>query len=254
MNTPRLRIFAGPNGSGKSTLNEIIDKKLLGVYINPDIIEKEIKKTNFLNLLNYNINTPADEIYLFFKNHMIINMATTTNKQELPKFSKDKVDFTDIEVNSYYASICADFIRHELLKSKISFTFETVMSSRDKIKFLQKAQANGYKVYLYFITTQDPIINISRVDNRVKQGGHSVPKDKIVSRYYRSMELLSEAIKFTSRAYIFDNSSQDRLWIAQIDNGKQIEFKNNIVPKWTEDYLVTKTTRIEKNLTEKMKE
>jgi len=43
MNTPRLRMFAGPNGSGKSTLNTIISKELLGVYINPDEIEKEIK-------------------------------------------------------------------------------------------------------------------------------------------------------------------------------------------------------------------
>ena len=37
---PRLRIFAGPNGSGKSTIKEVISKELLGIYINPDEIEK----------------------------------------------------------------------------------------------------------------------------------------------------------------------------------------------------------------------
>ncbi len=44
MSTPRLRMFAGPNGSGKSTLNSIVSQELLGVYINPDDIEKEINK------------------------------------------------------------------------------------------------------------------------------------------------------------------------------------------------------------------
>ena len=42
----------GKNGSGKSTLNNIISKELLGVYINPDEIEKEIKQFDFLDLLS----------------------------------------------------------------------------------------------------------------------------------------------------------------------------------------------------------
>ena len=50
MSIPRLRMFAGPNGSGKSTLNSVISKELLGVYINPDEIEKEIKKFDFLEV------------------------------------------------------------------------------------------------------------------------------------------------------------------------------------------------------------
>lgn len=40
---PRLRMFAGPNGSGKSTIKDVINKELLGIYINPDDIEKNIK-------------------------------------------------------------------------------------------------------------------------------------------------------------------------------------------------------------------
>jgi predicted ABC-type ATPase len=39
---PRLRMFAGPNGSGKSTIKSVIRPELLGIYINPDEIEKEI--------------------------------------------------------------------------------------------------------------------------------------------------------------------------------------------------------------------
>ncbi|DAB30340.1 MAG TPA: hypothetical protein CFH84_04635 [Sulfurimonas sp. UBA12504] len=243
MNTPRLRMFAGPNGSGKSTLNSIISKELLGVYINPDEIEKEINKFSFLDMLNYRVTTNEEEVISFFENHPLLEKADLTNELYLLRFLDNKIDFSNMLINSYYASICADFIRHQLLKSKISFTFETVMSSKDKVDFLKKAQEAGYRTYLYFIATQDPIVNISRVNNRVKLGGHSVPEDKIVSRYYRSLELLSEAVKYSTRAYIFDNSSQEKSWIAQINNAKEFEFKSETIPQWVDKYLLkTKQT------------
>jgi len=238
MNTPRLRMFAGPNGSGKSTLNSIISKELLGVYINPDEIEKEINKFSFLDMLNYRVETNEEEVISFFENHPLLEKADLTNELCLLRFVDNKIDFSNMSINSYYASICADFIRHQLLKSKISFTFETVMSSKDKVDFLKKAQETGYRTYLYFIATQDPIVNISRVNNRVKLGGHSVPEDKIVSRYYRSLELLSEAVKYSTRAYIFDNSSQEKSWIAQVNNSKEFEFKSETIPEWIDKYLL----------------
>ncbi|PNV82482.1 MAG: hypothetical protein C0627_09995 [Sulfurimonas sp.] len=243
MNTPRLRMFAGPNGSGKSTLNSIISKELLGVYINPDEIEKEINKFSFLDMLNYRVETNEEEVISFFENHPLLEKADLANELSLLRFLDNKIDFSNMSINSYYASICADFIRHQLLKSKISFTFETVMSSRDKVDFLKKAQEAGYRTYLYFIATQDPIVNISRVNNRVKLGGHSVPEDKIISRYYRSLELLSEAVKYSTRAYIFDNSSQEKSWIAQINNAKEFEFKSETIPQWVDKYLL-KTKQI----------
>lgn len=63
---PRLRMFAGPNGSGKSTFKSIIRPELLGIYINPDEIEKEIRERNFLDLQGYQIATTAKEIINFF--------------------------------------------------------------------------------------------------------------------------------------------------------------------------------------------
>jgi len=236
-------MFAGPNGSGKSTLNSIISKELLGVYINPDEIEKEINKFSFLDMLNYRVTTNEEEVISFFENHPLLEKADLTYELYLLRFLDNKIDFSNMSINSYYASICADFIRSQLLKSKISFTFETVMSSKDKVDFLKKAQEAGYRTYLYFIATQDPIVNISRVNNRVKLGGHSVPEDKIVSRYYRSLELLSEAVKYSNRAYIFDNSSQEKSWIAQINNAKEFESKSDTIPQWVDKYLLkTKQT------------
>ena len=110
---------------------------------------------------------------------------------------------------------------------RASFTFETVMSSPDKIELLKLAQKLGYRTYLYFIATKDPLINISRVRNRVKDGGHPVPEDKIVSRYYRSLDLLLDAVKVTNRTYIFDNSNSSHIWICEITDSRDIKIKTN---------------------------
>lgn len=230
--TLRLRMFAGPNGSGKSTFKSIIRPELLGVFINPDEIEKEIRNYDFLDLENYQIKSSEKEILSFFINSPLLKTADLLDDVDNLRFSDGKLSFFHVGVNAYFASVAADFIRQKLIECSKSFTFETVMSSPDKIKLLQYAQLRGYRTYLYYVATEDPAINISRVRYRVKMGGHSVPEDKIVSRYQRSLDLLIEAIKFTNRAYIFDNSTHEHIWLAEITDGHLMEMKTDQIPAW----------------------
>jgi predicted ABC-type ATPase len=229
---PRLRMFAGPNGSGKSTIKSVIRSELLGVYINPDEIEKDIRNGDFLDLRAFQVRTTAAEILAFFQNSTLLANAELLDEAELLSFNDDKLSFHNVIVNSYFASVAADFIRHKLLETGTSFTFETVMSSPDKVAFLQKAQRRGYRTYLYYVATEDPIINILRVQRRVSLGGHPVPEDKIIARYGRSLDLLVDAIRHTNRAYIFDNSTHQQIWTAEITDGEFLEMKTNRMPAW----------------------
>ena len=68
-------------------------------------------------------------------------------------------------------------------------------------------------------------------------GGHAAPEDKIVSRYHRSLSLLTNAVKVTNRAYIFDNSTHEHIWLAEITDGKVLEMKTNQMPAWFKSYL-----------------
>lgn len=212
-NVSRLRMFAGPNGSGKSTLKELLAPELLGIYINPDEIEKEIKQFDFLDFRQYEVKTTAEEILSFMQKSTLLAKANLQEETEYLKYNDYKLIFTEVAVNAYFASVCADFIRQKLLEQRTSFTFETVMSAPDKIAVLKTAQKLGYRTYLYFIATADPLINISRVQNRVLMGGHNVPEDKIISRYHRSIDYLWSAIQHTNRAYIFDNSNIKHAWL-----------------------------------------
>ena len=59
MSVPRLRMFAGPNGSGKSTIKSVVPERLLGVYLNPDEIQKDIEDRGFLNVQDDTRGDPA---------------------------------------------------------------------------------------------------------------------------------------------------------------------------------------------------
>lgn len=238
--TLRLRMFAGPNGSGKSTFKSIIRPELLGMFINPDEIEKDIRNFDFLDLDHYEIQTTKEEILNFFIKSPLLKTADLLDDARELRFNDGKLSFFNAGVNSYFASVAADFIRHKLIEYSKSFTFETVMSFPDKIEFLRAAQSRGYRNYLYYVATDDPAINISRVRYRVRMGGHSVPEDKIVSRYKRSLDLLKEAIPFTNRAYIFDNSTHEHIWLAEITDGHSLEMKTNLIPAWFKKALGSK--------------
>ncbi len=237
----RLRMFAGPNGSGKSTINALIRAELLGVYINPDDIEKAIRESSdFLDMNRYGVKTTADEVLGFFQQSTLLEKADLLDEAAELRFNDDKLSFFAVSVNAYFASVAADFIRQKLLQAKTSFTFETVMSSPDKVALLHKAQQYGYRTYLYYVATEDPEINISRVRYRVKMGGHPVPVDKIVSRYFRSLDLLREAIRYSNRAYIFDNSGSQQVFVAEITEGHQLELKTEKIPNWFKHAVLDK--------------
>lgn len=142
----------------------------------------------------------------------------------------------------------ADQKRLACINEGRSFTFETVMSHDSKIEILIRAKAAGFFVQLFFIGTDDPMTNIERVALRVSEGGHSVPVDRIIARWHRSMELLGRAIAAADRAFIFDNSSTSRFgegpplvftW-RSVDEWEIRPSREGSVPRWIEHYVLKK--------------
>ena len=101
-------------------------------------------------------------------------------------------------------------LRYDCLERRIDFVFETVFSAEEKLTFLQKAKEAGFFIRLFYVCTDDPAIYIRRIYQRYLNGGHEVPMSKVTDRYYKSLINMSKAIKFVVRAYIYDNSVDDR--------------------------------------------
>ncbi len=238
-------MFAGPNGSGKSTIKAWVEKSnasLLGIYINPDDIERDIADSGSLKFANYKIETNANELFLFLNNSTLLKEKGLLEEIRKLTFDRNTLFFQNISLNSYFVSPVADFLHMRLILAHRSFSFETVMSHPNKVHVLQRAHDEGYRNYLYFVATEDPDINISRVKIRVREGGHDVPEKKIRERYRRSLNNLLDAVKASDRAYIFDNSGAEAFLVAEITDGKDIEIKNSNVPVWFSRHVLDKGT------------
>ena len=227
-------MFAGPNGSGKSTLKDALRTEILGYYVNADEIEASLRSDKGFDFATQGLSPSENELQAFFRSSTLLGLHGLLETAADLEFRNGALRFGSVEGNSYFAAVVADFVRRSLLSRGISFSFETVMSSRDKVSFLREAQRFGYRTYLYFVATEDPQINLSRVENRVRLGGHGVPANKVLERYERSLQLLPEAIRYSNRAYVFDNSGEnvDRVWIAEFDAGATMELKTTRVPLW----------------------
>jgi predicted ABC-type ATPase len=114
---------------------------------------------------------------------------------------------TDLQVRSREAQRIADEKRAECLKQGKPFSFETVMSHPSKIELMNEARSIGFRASLFFVAVDNPLLNIERVSVRVSQGGHSVPSDRIFSRYARTLALLSRAALAADDAVLFDNTT-----------------------------------------------
>lgn len=80
----------------------------------------------------------------------------------------------------------------DLLRQDETFAIETTLSTRAYRNLVLQAQAKGYKVELVFFFLPSPQMAIRRVAHRVKNGGHYVPDDVIIRRYYRGLKNLKE--------------------------------------------------------------
>lgn len=240
----RVRIYAGPNGSGKSSLYDAISKEYIsGLFINADLIEKQLKTIGFVDLTDFNLKTNNSQLNTFKQlpaSVSLINKAINEG-YAINFFIKDNFILNELKVtNSYEAAFIASFIRHSLLQEKRNFTYETVMSDPYKLDEIREANKLGYKTYLYFICTDDFEKNIERVKNRVLKNGHNVDEEKIKKRYFKTLDNLSDAIKIVHRAYVFDNSGDKYELLAEIYQGTAFKFHTASIPQWFEKYVYNK--------------
>jgi predicted ABC-type ATPase len=227
---PRLRMFAGPNGSGKSTLKDVVRPHQLGTYLNADDLERSVKSPNGYPLDSFPFTLEQRDLSDRWRASGFPGVDTA---ERVPVVDRGRLRLTDCK--GYEAAALTDILREKLIEHRASFSFETVMSHVSKVRLLERARNLNYRTYLYYIATEDPTINVARVKARAAQGLHDVPEQKVRARYERSLELLPRAIRASSRAYIFDNSTDDadKIWLAEFDDhGITLRMDQAELPAW----------------------
>jgi len=132
----------------------------------------------------------------------------------------------------------AEILRFEAVSQSESFSFETVLSTQHKLDFIRFAKSEGYTITVIYVVTSDPGINLERIKRRVVRGGHDVPRDKVLSRYEKSMNLMFPVLEESCNAAIYDNSSL----VPQIVLTKDVAdgyvlFRENFEQSWVQKYF-----------------
>lgn len=116
----------------------------------------------------------------------------------------------DSQTRSTQARAWADARRAACLKQGVSFVSETVFSHPSKLALMRDARAAGFAVVLLVVCVNDPQQLLGRVAQRVTEGGHDVPADRILARYPRTLQHLKSAIPLADLALLYDTSGVGR--------------------------------------------
>ena len=129
--------------------------------------------------------------------------------------------------------------REQCLAERKSLIFETVLSADDKIDFIERAKEAGFFVRLFFVCTESPTINASRIAQRVIKGGHDVPITKIISRYQKSILNCKYIATKVDRTYLYDNSVDDaeQQLLIRLSDGLIAKRYVNELPEWAKQII-----------------
>ena len=75
---------------------------------------------------------------------------------------------------------------HELIEAGTDFIVEVTLAGKGFTRTISQLKRAGYTVTIVFIFLKSPETSVARVRNRVQAGGHHVPTEDVIRRFYRS--------------------------------------------------------------------
>ena len=113
-----------------------------------------------------------------------------------------------------------DFYNYKIRKAiseRRSFIIEDALSKKDVLDVILQSKKDGYRIISCFIMTSSPLVNISRINKRIAQGGHNVGVIKTVIRYYSALFLYRRLISLSDEFFLFDNSASLKIVKYMVD-------------------------------------
>ena len=104
----------------------------------------------------------------------------------------------------------------DLVAAGESFAFETTCAGRAYLPLLKRCRTEGWRVTLLYLWLSSPKMAGERVARRVRQGGHAIPPDVIVRRYWKGLANMRRLyLPLADVALIYDNDDARRTLIAE---------------------------------------
>lgn len=95
----------------------------------------------------------------------------------------------------------------DLLSQQQNFAFETTLATKSFVGLIQRARAAGYRINLVYYWLDSVELAKERVKIRVSEGGHDIPEQTIVRRYYGGIRNFIQLYKDAADYWLLiDNS------------------------------------------------
>ena len=112
-------------------------------------------------------------------------------EKELEFLNADEIakEIAPNAINSVPVSAGKEYFKRlaKFFENNKSFAVESTLSGNNIVRIINQARKQNYKIILVYSFLQNCTNCIERVKFRVKNGGHNVPEEDIIRRYYKSI-------------------------------------------------------------------
>lgn len=157
-----------------------------------------------------------------------------------PFINADRIQHDELKAPSmeaaYRAAAIAAERREAYFAAGESFVTETVFSHPSKLKLLAQARMAGFRLVVFHLGLASADLAVARVMERVHEGGHAVPEDKIRARFDRNRPLIRRAVLAADRAAVYDASAlnQAPVLLLRFEQG-YVEYCSEDLTTWCEE-------------------
>jgi predicted ABC-type ATPase len=103
-----------------------------------------------------------------------------------------------------------------LVKARESFAFESTLSGRTYIRLLHQWKAAGYRIEIVFLSLASVQLALQRIEARVHQGGHNVPRGDVLRRFQRSWDNFQRLYRpLAEKSSVYDNSGNTPILVEE---------------------------------------
>lgn len=207
---PELYIITGSNGAGKSSVG--------GSYLPTHIQE------------HYSI-FDGDKLYM--------------QKQKELWASGMRAHKEAKKIAFQFVTDTFDQLVADALEKCETFVYEGHFTNDATWDIPKKFKETGFETNLIFFGLVDPDLSELRVIDRVKEGGHFVPRLTVEDNFYGNLEKLNQHLQLIDNLLIVDTSEATHIVLANIVREQIIEsvpFEE--LPEWFTKYLPVLSARI----------
>ncbi|MDR2554381.1 MAG: zeta toxin family protein [Fibromonadaceae bacterium] len=134
------------------------------------------------------------------------------------------------DVSKVYMQAGREFFRKmdEYLEQGKSFAIETTLSGKYHKRMIERFKQSGYEIKMLYIFLDSPNLCIDRINIRVSKGGHSIPDEDVIRRFFRSKNNFFDIKNSIDQWFLYFNGGEKYIEVAQGVQNNMIIFNEEL--------------------------